>query len=160
MHSYFYFLHLEFTIHIILIPQTQKDSLLPPSSPQENYYKVMYFYKVVMAVVVFLRRQVQNQIGTQQQSRIDSWLRISLDIMCIRLGIHVPACRNFPIPRDSDQIGDTRSGIAGTSPLSGFQGKATDAQAVDLNSGLLQGENTELDSGNRRWSGANRPRPP
>jgi len=25
MHSYFYFLHLEFTIHIILIPQTQKD---------------------------------------------------------------------------------------------------------------------------------------
>jgi len=45
MHSYFYFLHWEFIIHIILIPQTQKDSLLPPSSPQENYYKVMYFYK-------------------------------------------------------------------------------------------------------------------
>ena len=80
--------------------------------------------------------------------------------MCISLGRHVPACRNFPIPRDSDQIGDTRSGIAGTSPLSGFQGKATDAQAVDLNSGLLQGENTELDSGKGRWSGANRLRPP
>jgi len=68
MHSYFYFLHLEFTIHIILIPQTQKDSLLPPSSPQENYYKVMYFYKVVMAVVVFFTETVQNQIGTQHQS--------------------------------------------------------------------------------------------
>mmetsp|Transcript_20880 Transcript_20880/g.23440 ORF Transcript_20880/g.23440 Transcript_20880/m.23440 type:complete len:96 (+) Transcript_20880:520-807(+) len=95
----------------------------------------------MLPVVVFLRRQVQNQIGTQQQSRIG-------------LGTQNLARHNV------HQIGDTRSGIAGTSPLSGFQGKATDAQAVDLNSGLLQGENTELDSGKGRWSHVTRHRPP
>ena len=81
-----------------------------------------------MAVVVFLRRQVQNQIGTQQQSRIG-------------LGTQNLARHNV------HQIGETRSRLRELPQSPGFQGKATDAQAVNLNSGLLQGENTELDSG-------------
>ena len=105
-----------------------------------------------MAVVVFLRRQVQNQIGTQQQSRIG-------------LGTQNLARHNV------HQIGDTRSRShvhalrerAGTSPFPGNStpgNSAGDAQAVDLNSGLLQGKNTELDSGKGRWSHVTRHRPP
>jgi len=113
----------------------------------------------MLPVVVFLRRQVQNQIGTQQQSRIG-------------LGTQNLARHNV------HQIGDTRSRShvhalrerAGTSPFPGNSApgnSAGDAQAVDLNSGavdlnsgLLQGENTGLDSGKGRWSHVTRHRPP
>ena len=45
-------------------------------SPQEKYYKGIYF--VGLAVVVFFTETVQNQIGTQHQSWIDSWLNSGL----------------------------------------------------------------------------------
>ena len=49
-------------LYFILIPQTQDDSLLSPPSPKEKYYKVMYFYKVGLAVIVFFAETVQNQL--------------------------------------------------------------------------------------------------
>ena len=47
----------------------------------------------------------KTKLEPNNNPELDSGLRISLDIMCIRLGIHVPACRNFPIPRIPIRLG-------------------------------------------------------
>ena len=93
---------------MILIPQTQKDSLLPPS-PARKLLQSDVLLQSVMAVVVFLRRQVQNQIGTQQQSRIGLGTQNLARHNVHQIGETRSRLRELPHSPDSDQIGDTPS---------------------------------------------------